>query len=136
MAPSMEELHENEQYFFDEETLRRLHEFSLDFKSVCVLCAPSLGEYMSKRREGITILDIDSRFEKVKGFVRFDLKHPSKMDRIFDIIICDPPFFNFSLSEIVKAINALSRHDFSQPLLITYLKRREKNRIHVHRRHW
>ena len=41
---NMYELHENEQYFFDERTLQQLADFVSTFGNPCCLCAPLLGE--------------------------------------------------------------------------------------------
>jgi len=45
------------------------------------------------------------------------------------VILCDPPFFNVSLSRLFTALRTLARNDFSQPLLVSYLVRRARNVI-------
>ena len=120
----MDERHENEQYFFDEPTLRHLVKFSKRWSSVCCICAPMLGAQLSLAGVQITLLDIDRRFETEPGFRYFDLNDPSWLGLEFDLIICDPPFFNVSLSRLYMALRVLARHDASQRILVSYLERR------------
>ncbi len=120
----MYELHENEQYFFAEPTLAHLAGFLARFNAPCCLCAPLLGRRLAEQGVTVTILDIDERFATVRGFRRYNLYNPEWLDQEFDLIVCDPPFFNVSLSQLFTAIRLLSHHRFDQPLLISYLQRR------------
>ena len=120
----MYELHENEQYFFAEPTLAHLAGFLARFAATCCLCAPLLGRRLAEQGVAVTILDIDERFAAVRGFRCYNLYNPEWLDQEFDIIVCDPPFFNVSLSQLFAAIRLLSHNRFDQPLLISYLKRR------------
>ena len=61
------------------------------------------------------------------GFATFDLNQPHWIDSKFDVIVCDPPFFNVSLHRLFTALRLLSHHDFQQPLLVSYLTRRTKS---------
>jgi hypothetical protein len=125
----MYELHENEQYFFDPPALDRLVDFVVQggFHSTCCLCCPLLGQELGQRGIATRILDMDSRFATVPGFRSYDLYRPAWTGETYDLIICDPPFFKVSLSQLFKAIRTLSRNDFSQPLLLCYLSRRGSN---------
>ena len=120
----MYELHEHEQYFFDEPTLSHLANFVSNWKSPCCLCTPSLGKKLVESGIDATILDVDKRFSDVQGFVYYDIYKPQWQTRTFDLIICDPPFFNVSLSQLFSAIRMLSHHNFEQPILVSYLTRR------------
>ena len=120
----MYELHENEQYFFDEETLGHLSEFVSQFQAPCCVCCPLLGQRLSEMGVPVTILDIDERFGKTPGFRHYDIYRPEWLGLEFDLIVCDPPFFNVSLSQLFAAIRILARNDFQQPVLISYLHRR------------
>ena len=124
----MDELHENEQYFFTKETIIKLFNFIKKFKNPCILCAPKIGELFGKNGIDCQVLDIDNRFSKVSNFQYFDITKPKWIggDK-FGIILCDPPFFNIKLSQLFKAIRLLSQFDFTQPILISYLVRRSKN---------
>ncbi|HKV08258.1 MAG TPA: hypothetical protein VJ725_08980 [Thermoanaerobaculia bacterium] len=122
----MYELHENEQYFFDEKTLDQLSGFLLRFSAPCCICAPLLGKRLAERGAAVTVLDIDERFAGVRGFRRWDLYRPEWLGQEFDVIVCDPPFFNASLSQLFAALRMLARNDFSQPMLVSYLKRRSE----------
>jgi hypothetical protein len=120
----MYELHENEQYFFAPETLARLTDFLTRFDRVCLLCAPLLGQTLAAQRRKVRILDIDDRFAAVPGFRRWDIHRPQPLDEAFDVILCDPPFFDVSLSRLFRAIRVLAQYRLDQPLLVSYLRRR------------
>ena len=120
----MYELHENEQYFFSEGTIEVLAEFVSLWEKPCVLCAPLLGSHLANAGVTVTVLDIDRRFESVPGFVYYDVQRPRWLDETFDLIVCDPPFFNVSLSRLFAAIQQLSHNDFTQQIFVSYLQRR------------
>jgi hypothetical protein len=121
------ELHENEQYFFDRPTLEHLADFISQFSSPCCLCTPLLGQELVQRGVPVRILDIDERFVSLPGFRHYDLYRPEWLGEEFDVIVCDPPFFKVSLSQLFSAIQLLSRHNYQQPLLLSYLRRRTDN---------
>ena len=121
----MYELHEKEQYFFDEETLARLTSFLAPHAPICCLCAPLLGQHLVKAGVDVKILDVDERFTSLPGFERFDIFRPEWQGYEFRIILCDPPFYRVSLSQLFAAIRVLSLNDFRQRLMLSYLKRRE-----------
>jgi hypothetical protein len=118
------EIHRNEQYFFDDQTLDHLAGFLAGWPSPCCLCAPLLGQRLARRGVVVSVLDVDERFVAAPGFRRYDLYRPEWLDAEFGIILCDPPFFNLSLSQLFAAIRKLSHFRFDQPLLISYLHRR------------
>ena len=132
----MQELHENEQYFFSEQTLQQFSDLLEPFVNPCILCAPTLAQVLqsqadSQRETGVQktvrALDIDTRFEKsLPGFRLWNLYKPTRIDEQFDVIFCDPPFFNCSLSQLFSAIRLLSAFDYAQPIMICYLRRREQ----------
>ena len=77
-----------------------------------------------RRGRAVTCLDLDERFAHLPGFRRYDVKRPDWLGERFGVILCDPPFFNVSLSTLRAALRQLAHHDASQPLLLGYLKRR------------
>ncbi|HEX8237689.1 MAG TPA: hypothetical protein VF600_17150 [Abditibacteriaceae bacterium] len=123
----MYELHEQEQYFFDVATREHLAEFVRNFPNPCCLCAPLLGQALVERGVSTTILDTDDRFSSVAGFQHYDLYRPAPLQQTFGLIVCDPPFFKVSLSQLFQAVRLLSQFDYTQPLLICYLRRRTSN---------
>jgi hypothetical protein len=123
----MYELHENEQYFFDRPTLAHLADFLSAYENPCCLCCPLLGRELTESGLAVRILDIDERFATLPGFRRYDIHRPEWLGEEFGIIICDPPFYNISLSRLFAAIRLLSRNLYSQPLLVSYLVRRQAN---------
>lgn len=120
----MQERHENEQYFFTPKTTERLADFAARFANPCCICAPSVGAELGRRGVPVRVLDIDERFARTPGFRRYDLFRPEWLGEEFGIILCDPPFFNVSLSQLFAALRLLSRGNYEQPLLISYLSRR------------
>jgi hypothetical protein len=123
----MYELHENEQYFFDRPTLTHLAAFLSAYPNPCCLCCPLLGRELAERGLTVRILDIDERFASLPGFRRYDLHRPEWLGEEFGIIVCDPPFYNISLSRLFAGIRLLSRNLYTQPLLVSYLVRRQAN---------
>jgi hypothetical protein len=120
----MNELHQNEQYFYDETTINQLAALLNNWTAPCCLCAPQVGQRLAQLQADVTILDIDQRFAQTPDFRSYDLTQPQWLDREFGIILCDPPFFNVSLTQLFHAIRLLSHFRFDQPLLISYLRRR------------
>ena len=123
----MYERHEHEQYFFDTATLEHLADFVRDSSNLCCLCAPLLGKALVERGVPTTILDTDERFSSVAGFQHYDLYRPVPLHQKFGLIVCDPPFFKVSLSQLFQSVRLLSQFDYAQPLLICYLRRRAAN---------
>lgn len=120
----MDEHHAREQYFFDPPTLDALADLLERFDSPCILCAPLLGVALADRGAAVTILDVDERFADVRGFRRWDVYRPQCLAERFDVIFCDPPFFNVSLSQLFNALRVLAHYDFGQRLIVSYLVRR------------
>ena len=120
----MQELHEKEQYFFTDETTGRLADFAAHFPNPCCICAPSVGVELGRRGVRARVLDIDERFAATPGFRHYDLFRPEWLGEEFGLILCDPPFFNVSLSQLFAALRLLGRNRYEQPLLISYLGRR------------
>jgi hypothetical protein len=120
----MYELHQHEQYFFDDSTVHHLAVFLSRFESICTLCTPMIGLALNNLKKDVTILDIDDRFSNAKGYLNWNIYKPQWINKTFDIIFCDPPFFNVSLSQLFKAIRMLSHNNFEQKLMLGYLTRR------------
>ena len=122
----MHENHQNEQYFFDQATIEKLADWLGEFVSPAVICAPMLGREMHRRGRSVRTLDIDERFADLQGYIKWDIYRPEHLHEQFDVIVCDPPFFNVSLSQLFHALRVLSHFDFGQRLMISYLRRRGK----------
>ncbi|MBY9006092.1 MAG: hypothetical protein KGD63_04985 [Candidatus Lokiarchaeota archaeon] len=128
----MDELHENEQYFFEKNTEIRLFNFLKEFENPCLLCAPKMGEIFARNAIKCSILDIDKRFSNISSFQYFDITRPNWIaGNKFGIIFCDPPFFNIKLSQLLRAIKLLSQFDFSQFIFISYLVRRSQKFLNI-----
>lgn len=122
----MHENHAREQYFFTDDTCAALVGMLTPWPRVCLLCAPRLGEVMVAQGAQPAILDIDTRFAGVPGFQQWDCNRPQHLGQSFDLIFCDPPFFNLSLSRLFTAIRLLADFDLTTPLVLAYLSRRAR----------
>lgn len=120
----MHENHQREQYFFDPATVEHLARFLTRFESPCCICAPMVGRAVARLGHPVTNLDLDERFAADPGFEAFDLYRPRWIERRFDVILCDPPFFNVSLSQLFQALRQLAHHDLEQKLVVAFLQRR------------
>jgi hypothetical protein len=120
----MYERHTNEQHFFDDATLGTLAKLAAGYKNPCCLCTPLLGEELYRRGVTAAILDVDERFSNLPGFRPYNLAGGEWIGEDFGIIVCDPPFFGVSLSQLFRVSRVLSRYSFGQPLLVCYLTRR------------
>lgn len=125
----MNELHENEQYFFTKEFedwyVNTLVNFFPD-KKICCVCCPRIGVRLVEAGLDVKILDIDTRFNTYTQFVYYDVKDPQYLEDEFDVIVCDPPFFNVSFTELLHAIKTLTHFTMYKTVFMTYLKRREE----------
>src|SRR5437868_1962621 len=115
----MEERHEREQYFFDAATVRVLADFVGSFERPCCLCAPTIGRELHRRGRAVRVLDVDERFSDLSGFLAWDLYRPRHLDEEFDLVLCDPPFFNVSLSQLFSAVRVLCHFDLTKPVMIS-----------------
>jgi hypothetical protein len=118
------ERHEFEQYFFAERTLDDLCELLGRFQRPVILCAPRLGEAMERRGRTVATLDVDERFARLRGFVKWNIRRPAPLGFKPDLILCDPPFFGVSLGELFLSIRLLARFDTTTPVAVSYLSRR------------
>lgn len=117
----MHENHQHEQYFFAPPTIERLTALLRAYPSPCCLGAPTVA----RQHGAATLLDIDPRFSDAPGFVRWDMYRPRPLDTRFGAILCDPPFNRVSLSQLFAALRVLCRGDFSAPLFLCHLQRRQ-----------
>lgn len=123
----MLENHQIEQFFWDEATIAAVADVASRFENPCCLCAPMVGRELEKRGIAARVLDSDARFADVAGFAFFDLYRPAWLGEDFGVIVCDPPFWKVSLSQLFAAIRILSLYQYTQPLAICYPTRRGAN---------
>lgn len=126
-SEAMVEKHELEQYFWTPETIHHIADYAVGYDQICCLCAPTVGAELGKRGHRVTNLDIDNRFAETPGFQLYDLYRPKRIEENFDLILCDPPFYNVSLSQLFSALRIIANYRMDMPLMIGYLKRRERS---------
>lgn len=94
------------QFFFTQQTASVLVSALDAYANPCCLCTPRLAAEWTRRGRRVTLLDIDSKFARFAEFIPYDLREPRLIDREFDVIVADPPFF---IPEAVhQAINVLT----------------------------
>lgn len=122
-----EEKRELEQYFFDDSTLEKLEGIveKGGFRKIACLGVPTLAARLESRGKDVTLLDLDTRWAShLEDFKEWDIKKPSYLQEEFDLIICDPPFFDVGLAQLRQALKILSHFNPSQKILVSYLVRR------------
>ncbi len=126
-ADGFQERHDLEQYFWTEETVRRLMKALRDFGGeCCCLTTPSLahGWHLEGREE--VLLDIDKRFDYLPKFKYYDIRYPHELDDTFRIVVFDPPFFYIPMDKIFQAVCKIVHDNFKTKIIIGFLKREEK----------
>ncbi len=123
----MLEQHTIEQYFWDQITIHAVADVAARWENPCCLCAPMVGRELQNRGVRARVLDIDERFSDLAGFAKYDVYRPAYLGEEFGVIVCDPPFWIVSLSQLFSAIRLLSRHDYTQKIAICYPQRRSAN---------
>lgn len=131
----MSEFSENrtsEQYFWTSNMVQKLLKaLNLDI-NICCLATPSLALMLNE--SGNTnqfLLDCDERFSFLPNYVKFDFLKPKGLEQSFDVIVCDPPFFQIPLEKIENSIEILAKKNFQTKVLVTFLKREEMNLMRV-----
>lgn len=84
-----------------------------------------LGRELHRQGRIVRVLDVDRRFADLDGFVEWDLYRPRHLDEEFDLVLCDPPFFNVSLSQLFTAVRLLCHFDTTRKVMISYPVRRQ-----------
>ena len=124
MPDNFRERRDLEQYFFTKNilgqfitalTMRYATQEELEEK-VCLICAPSLSKaFYDQLGYTVTVLDIDTRFNDLPGFVYFDLQRPQDctdervLNNKFELMLFDPPFFYITLDQMSEALQVVSR---------------------------
>lgn len=126
---NVEENHALEQFFYDDETLRRLMTVAKRYERPLFMCNPSLASAW-ERDVGTEylLLDCDLRFKKLlKHFRAFDLRRPFQVRFKYDVVFVDPPFANVSPQEVKRAVDliAVDESQKSAPVYIAYNGDRE-----------
>src|SRR5918998_5412706 len=81
------------QIFFTQQTAAALVQALDVYVNPCCLCTPRLAAEWARRGRRVTLLDIDPKFAEFAEFLPYDLREPQPINREFDVIIADPPFF-------------------------------------------
>ncbi len=132
----VKEDHNYEQFFYSDESTRRIYQLVTTYNYPVLLCNPSLAVMAEKDDDNDTsylLLDRDDRFNFLKGYKEFSLTEPFLVDirYKYDAIFVDPPFANVSPSQLVKCIRLMGsteeRH--SAPIFIAYNSKREEELV-------
>lgn len=124
--PEIPEDHRFEQFFFDAPTTRRLSAEAMRHRRPLLLCLPSIAEVLEAAGHPYILLDRDTRFRHLPGWRRWDLQKPELVFEDFDALLCDPPFANVTLAELVRAVDLLAAGAPSAPSVhLAYIDTRE-----------
>jgi hypothetical protein len=132
---SLKENHEYEQFFWTSNVVDKLMKsFEYDFvDETCCLTTPSLAVGMHNSGRDEVLLDIDRRFGFLPKYKYYDVRTPYGLDNNFRLLILDPPFFVVPIEEFRKAVDILTKHNYSTKLIIGFIKREEKRLLEAFR---
>jgi hypothetical protein len=134
--PDIPEDHRFEQFFFDGPTTRRLAAEAMRYRRPLLLCLPSIAEALEAAGHPYRLLDRDTRFQHLAGWQRWDLQKPELVFEDFDAILCDPPFANVTLPELVRAIDLLAAGAARPPAVhLAYIDTREPSLLRAFTHH-
>lgn len=124
--PRVSENHAYEQFFFSDDTTRRLADLASQYARPLLLCTPSIAEALESRGHPYLLLDRDTRFSHLSGFQPFDLRRPHMVFERFDAIFTDPPFSNVSIGDFRQTVDLLAQGAPARPALyLCYINTRE-----------
>lgn len=125
-----------EQYFWTDNTIQAIKfalQSTFDADSSLCLCTPTVAHsWWMEDGMGVSLLDLDKRFEYLPKFRYFDLRLPSATDlepewNAWRVIVFDPPFFYIPMDVLYKAVMYVSKGNVKQTkLLVGFLKREEQ----------
>ena len=124
-----EERHDLEQYFWTEDTVKKLMLAMESFTDVCCLTTPSLAHAWHIEGKEEALYDIDTRFEYLPKFRYYDISkdYLDEVKEQFRIVVFDPPFFYIPMEQLFKAVSHIVNNDFNTKIMIGFLKREEKS---------
>lgn len=125
-ADGFVERYDLEQYFWTEDTVKRLLHSLEYIPECCCLTTPSLGHGFYEIGRDELVLDIDTRFDYLPKFRYFDILYPSNVDENVRMIVMDPPFFYIPMEKIYEAVIKITNGDTNCKLMIGFLIREEK----------
>lgn len=125
-----------EQYFWTDRTIEAIKaaiQSSYDADSSCCLCTPTVAHsWWMEDGEGVSLLDLDTRFGYLPKFRYFDLRVPNATDlepeaSTWRVIVFDPPFFYIPMNILYEAVMYVCKGNVKQTkLLVGFLKREER----------
>lgn len=125
----IKENHEIEQYFWTSGVVRKLLDATqYAYTECCCFTTPSMAHAYHEAGREQTLLDIDTRFDYLPRFERFDILDPHTPEGAgkFQVLVIDPPFFGITTQQLVDATDRVTRGDHSTKIIIAYLVRYER----------
>lgn len=120
--------HSLEQYFWTSKIVKKLLDATqFIYDECCCFTTPSLAEAYRLSGSEQKLLDIDTRFEYMPRFERFDIKNPHIPTGAgeFQILVIDPPFCGITTDELYKATECITGGNKDTKIIIAYLVRFE-----------
>ncbi|CAG7838290.1 unnamed protein product [Allacma fusca] len=125
-----------EQYFWTDKTISAIKaalQSTFDSDNSCCLCTPTVAHsWWVEDGEGVSLLDLDTRFKYLPKFRYFDLRFPEQTDldpesTTWRVIVFDPPFFYIPMQTLYEAVLYVCKGNIKQTkLLVGFLRREEK----------
>jgi 16S rRNA G966 N2-methylase RsmD len=117
--------HRYEQFFYDEATAKQLYQLVKLYDRPLLMCNPTLAVLAEGDDQEYRLLDRDTRFNFLNGYVEFSLTEPHMIkDYDFDSVFIDPPFANVTPEQMAQCLRLISADDC--PLWVAYNSRREE----------
>lgn len=129
----IEEDHAYEQFFYHENSQRRLFKIVQQFEKPLLMCNPSLAVMAEEEGHDYMLLDRDTRFKFLKKYREFSLLEPFLVPPSYkyDAIFIDPPFANVTPKQLAKCLKMMAPNSdrASVPVYVGYNSDREEELI-------
>ena len=125
------EEHNYEQFFYSENSTKKIYQLVKSYSTPLLLCNPSLAVMADEDGIDYLLLDRDKRFKFLKRFKEFSLTEPFLITSFaYDSIFIDPPFANVTPSQLVRCMKLTGKKErLSAPIFIAYNSKREEELI-------
>lgn len=130
------ENHDIEQYFWTTRIVKQILDATqYQFTECCCFTTPSLAELYHQSGNDQKLLDIDTRFNYLPRFERFDICNPHTVSDAgtFQILVIDPPFCGITTEQLFTATEHITGGNHQTRIIIAYLVRFEHSLLKTFR---
>ena len=125
---TIEENHDIEQYFWTSKVVKQILDATqYTYDNCCCFTTPSLAHQYHVVENDQKLLDIDTRFDYLPRFEKFDIINPHIPSEAgtFQILVIDPPFCGITTEQLFKATEMITNGNPNTKIIIAYLIRFE-----------